>query len=499
MQDLCSHDMGSGVRAPIANRFTPRRRGGRALLSAGVLLWAAATVGCENRQVAVISLNHRAPASTGLGVYYRMTGEPTYKSAGVRGNLDRFGIEAQLGTQGDLEAQVFAYANDIPCSLSSGNGTVHLPGEYRQNLTIDMNSTTNTCVGGTEPAGFPTGKMAVWARAANDIWLAGDGGKILHWDGDRYTRMTLPGDLAKTPPTWNAITGTVRGDVFFVGTSGSVVRWTGNVLEQLTVLPPSGVVLSNLSWRDIAVNQPTQGDLWLAGTGGVFGYYNVGQGASTVSSSLFECALVLNGPVTSFRQNVNGVSCALVPVGGVATPDCWYAADAGNILRYSLPTGAGKPNCYLYPVSGVTENLQGIWAGVNATLSALDVRVVGAKNTILRGTAALGPTIPYPAFQSYAGYLAPSFAANMSNFGGISSAPDTAGGNSSTVVWVAGSGGVVLRWDDTPQNPGAQIPFALMNTGSKANFERVSGLAGGAMAAGPGSALFYAGSLFTAM
>src|SRR5262245_42892423 len=101
------------------------------------LLTAAA---CEDRQVALITLDDLPEQTTGLGVYSRLTkstGTGPWQSAAVAPN-SRFGIEVPIDVVGQLEAQVFAYKNGVPCILASGQTAVDLPGKYRQDARISL-------------------------------------------------------------------------------------------------------------------------------------------------------------------------------------------------------------------------------------------------------------------------------------------------------------------------------------------------------------------------
>lgn len=461
-----------------------------ALPIAGCLLSLTLGSGCENRQVAVISLKNRAPEATSIGAYYKLT-EPTYRSAGVRGNLDRFGIEAQLGTMGDLDVQVFSYANDVPCSLGSGAGKVRLPGEFRQNLDIDLSTTVSTCSGGQEPADFPSKNMAVWAKAANDIWFAGDGGKILRWNGERYITVPLPASLQSLPPDWTSIVGTTRGEVLIAGNKGFVVRWRSDstALESVAVTPIN-TALTGLDWRAASTADPVTGDVWLMGTKGNVGLYT--PAAGSVSAYALNC-YSLTQPTMPFTRDLNAVSCVATTRSTGPYFDCWFTANQGTLVRL---VDLGKtPNCFLYQITpAVTANLNGVWVGANSKDNRLDVRIVGSGTTILRGTAPLDAMIPAPAtFDSYKSYLPNGFS---SDFLAIGSAPDATGINSTAQVWVTGTNGTVLRWDDTPQTPGSAIPFTLVNTRLTNTIERLSAFGSSVVASGPGHLVFYAGPLF---
>ena len=460
---------------------------------AGSLLSLATLGGCENRQVAVIFLKNRSESATALGAYYKLN-EPTFRSSGVQGNLDRFGIEAQLGTTGDLEVQVFSYANEVPCSLNSGNGTVKLPGEYRQNLTLDLATTTSTCIGAAEPVDFPKQNMAVWARAANDIWVVGDGGRVLRWNGMVWSKVALPANLTAFPPNWQTIVGTTRGEILIAGTNGNVVRWnpTSKVLESLNISPLAvGSLPTPLTWRAASAGLPSQGDVYLAATGGLVGYYNPAFG-SFVAPGYYDC-------LTAPYPDLNDISCTGVTLTtGSTLPDCWAVANSGLLMRGTDYRVTGK-NCALFP-TGVTSNLRGVWVGANASASRLDVRVVGERinpttSTILRSVTTIGSTPPIPtSFTSYVPYLPSGFVAD---FYAIGSTVDRNGNTTTDQVWVSGRNGVVLRWDDSPLAPGSIIPFSLITTRLQSNFDRLSAIPMGMLTTGSGGALFYAGSLFT--
>ncbi len=470
-------------------KLTRSGRGIAALSVAGCLVSLSTQSGCENRQVAVISLKNRAPEATAIGAYYKLS-EPSYRSAGIRGNLDRFGIEASLGTMGDLDVQVFSYANDVPCSLGSGGGSVHLPGEFRQNLTIELTSTLSTCHGGQEPAGFPTKKMATWAKATNDIWFVGDGGKILRWNGERYVTVPLPVGIAGQPPDWTAIVGTSRGEVLIAGTNGYVLRYSyaTNVLEQLAVSPMAGAMITGLNWRAISTADPSVGDVWLAGTGGIVGVYTPA-GLAKVDAYALTCSL---GAL--FMRDLNSVSCVAASRTGLPPLyDCWFTADNGTLIRRNIQL---QTNCSIQPITPpISANLTGVWVGVNVPANRLDLRIVGTGTTILRGTVALDSAITplLTSFSSYKPYLPGSFNAD---FLAIGSSPDSLGRNSTAQVWVTGNNGTVLRWDETPQDPSGFVPFTLINTRMVSTFERLTATSDGVITTGPGPALFYAGSLF---
>lgn len=65
----------------------------------------------------------------------------------------------------------------------------------------------------------------VWGTASDDVWLVGDKGTILHWNG----QTLLQRDSGTTKDLY-AVGGTGSGDVWFVGQDGVALHWNGTSL-----------------------------------------------------------------------------------------------------------------------------------------------------------------------------------------------------------------------------------------------------------------------------
>lgn len=66
--------------------------------------------------------------------------------------------------------------------------------------------------------GIPTieNLNAVWGTSSNDIWVAGDGAVVLHYDGATWSRVKIAGLGSRRPPM-TAIWGTANGKVYVAG------------------------------------------------------------------------------------------------------------------------------------------------------------------------------------------------------------------------------------------------------------------------------------------
>ena len=77
---------------------------------------------------------------------------------------------------------------------------------------------------------------AVWGTSANDVFVVGDSGTALRYDGVRWERFTAP-----TSRTLRALWGRGPTEVYAAGDSGTVLRFTGAGWQTLTT-PARGVL-----------------------------------------------------------------------------------------------------------------------------------------------------------------------------------------------------------------------------------------------------------------
>jgi len=61
-----------------------------------------------------------------------------------------------------------------------------------------------------------------WAISSNDVWMAGNAGALMHWDGKSWTAS-----LAPTPDALAAVWGSSENDVYAAGANGTVLHFDG--------------------------------------------------------------------------------------------------------------------------------------------------------------------------------------------------------------------------------------------------------------------------------
>ena len=137
------------------------------------------------------------------------------------------------------------------------------------------------------------------AVSSTDIWAVGNGGKIIHYDGNNWSQFTDTGS-----ETWNSVSMVSANDGWTVGSAGAIRQYNGSTWSAVTSPTTKGL-------QSVAMVSSTEG--WAVGDTGTIIQYN-GTSWSTVSS-----------PTNS----------ALNDVFVVNATDVWAVGASGKILRYT--------------------------------------------------------------------------------------------------------------------------------------------------------------------
>jgi hypothetical protein len=238
---------------------------------------------------------------------------------------------------------------------------------------------------------FPSGSnlYAVWAFAANNIWVAGDNGETLQFDGTNWV------DHSEPVQDVNNLWGLAANDLWEVGALCEVRRWNGS-----TWVPTTLANCGNASL--FAVQGAAANDVWLAGVAGAVFHY-VGGSFTLVSQannidlwSIWAAATndvyivgtrgtVLHWTGTAFEDESLAVNVTLASVWGANANDVWAVGSGGAIFR--------KQNGGLWVAqqSPTTRFLYAVWG-----TSATDVWIVGDLGAALHfdGTTWQQVTMP---------------------------------------------------------------------------------------------------------
>jgi len=116
---------------------------------------------------------------------------------------------------------------------------------------------------------YDTRLFGVWGRSASEVYVAGDGGYVLRWDGTLWRDLQQPLTTEVLQSVWGPADGT---EIYVVGDEGAVLLRDAN---GWTDLNSDRIWTSGLGWRD--VRGAGDSDLWLVGRGGMVAQFDGSQ------------------------------------------------------------------------------------------------------------------------------------------------------------------------------------------------------------------------------
>ena len=259
----------------------------------------------------------------------------------------------------------------LPGVWGSGPSDVWVDGEG--GIVLHWNGTTWTAV----PSGTTEFLSVPWGTGPDDVWVVGSAGTIIHWNGSAWSASAS----GTTDPLFG-VWGSRADDVWAVGERGTILHWDGSIWSP---------VASGTSYRLWRVWGTGPNDVWAPGisatTGtGVIVHWN-GSIWSPVSAVVPDSAIGVHGTgpndvwvVGAGIAHWNGSQWNAVPSGtekvlkGVwanSPTDAWAVGMDGIILRWNGSAWSPVPN-------GSSIRLENIWAS-----GPDDAWVVGKAGTIL--------------------------------------------------------------------------------------------------------------------
>lgn len=165
------------------------------------------------------------------------------------------------------------------------------------------------------------GANAGWAVASNDVWIAGQYGEAMHWDGARWASYAV---LEGSREHWEAVWASSARDVWMVG-AGRVARWDGSAWRHM----PTPANTSGFS----AVWGTGPDNVWVAGAQGTLLRWN-GQAWTRLNTSTTE----------SFSR-----------LWAASADDLWVVGSEGTVLRWR----GGRPVRVTLP--NAPERIHSLW------------------------------------------------------------------------------------------------------------------------------------------
>jgi cysteine-rich repeat protein len=216
----------------------------------------------------------------------------------------------------------------------------------------------------------------VWAASSSQAWTVGDGGTLFHWNGTAWGTESYPGPARPLYTVW----GVSAADVWAAGDVGKMLHRTGGswavvdagtstCLEGLWAAAADNVFVA----ADGGVVRRWNGTSWVGTPTGVTeNLQNAGGTSGTDAWVVGGGGRILHWDGASWSPMTSGVSVRLMAVWGSSRTAAWTVGNAGTILRWN---GA----VWLPVASGTLENLRCVWGA-----SAAEVWAVGANATLLR-------------------------------------------------------------------------------------------------------------------
>lgn len=196
---------------------------------------------------------------------------------------------------------------------------------------------------GTNPwveVALPAGTRWLWSirgRAANDVWATGNGGTIVHYDGNGWSTASFGGDFLHDSFAWSAT------NAFAVGQAGRILRFDGTTW---TPMPNPGPGLGK-DWHSVWVFSAN--DAWVAGADGLTAHFD---------GSIWT---PIQSPVTVALQDLWGTGTTLFAT-GVGSTMLRFGNGGWSVTR---PTGVADPK--EFAVAGNAVN--NVWAAGNGSSS----------------------------------------------------------------------------------------------------------------------------------
>lgn len=322
--------------------------------------------------------------------------------------------------------------------------------------------------------------------SAIDGWTVGDGGLILHWDGNSWSRVPSP-----TSSDLRSLSSVSSTDVWAVGYDGVVLHWNGQAWTQVSSpnsrdLRAVKMVSATDGWMTVGHTRPTPAaerfqclrwngtiwaPMWWDSLPSCFGEsFAVRSNTDIWSVGLAGSVQRWNGSEWQYYGFYQGIETvrSFRSVAMSTDADGWAVGDTGTLYHWdgSLWTVVSSPTSNdLFGVA-VTSNTDGWAVGDNGTILHWDGTTwsasVSPTNYALHSIAMISATdgwaVGYNAILHWDGLAWSPYKEPSPTIEDLSSVSLT----SASDGWAVGYGGTILRWNgDTWSQVSSPITSAL--------------------------------------
>jgi hypothetical protein len=256
----------------------------------------------------------------------------------------------------------------------------------------------------------------VWAASASDAWITSYGGQLLRWNGTAWSLVTAPGS-----GELRGITGRAADDIWAVGYLGRMLHWNGtvwtaatgpnaaNALEAVTATTGGFLAMGfhGAAWR-MTGGQVESTSETVIGAGAISDVYVVSETeAFAVSGGILLRFDGTDWKASLLSKTINGIA-------GTSASDVWGVGTGGAILHFDGATWSAV-------ASPTTKHLVSVLA-----LAADDAWAVGSQ-VILHWNGTSWSEVASPVVAAFVDLWAAS----------------------PTDIWAVGTGGAIVRWNGT--------------------------------------------------
>lgn len=383
-----SRTAGQVAEAVLQAAGPDERARGRCGLAAGLaLLVGLAGAGCSNDDI-VVSISGLDPEVRSLQVSASVDGQSLGPAQTVARTLQQFVVNLPPGTSGTVDLTVAAMVSP-ECQLAEGKAQLSFASGSLRPTVVEVGLSALPALWCRLPG---VDLRAVWGSSPTDVWVAGAGTPMLHWDDSGSGWQAV----AATPGPYNDLWGSGPDNIFAVGPPGGFERWNGSSWSRTTLAGTPELV---------SVFGMGPSDVWFVGDGGT--------------------ALRWNG--SSSTATNTSVATRLSAVWGVASNDVWAAGINGVMLHWTgsawtrtLPSpsfglpilslsGSGASDVWGFGGNGVLPHYNGsTWSGGGNGLPSLssgydlwaaslnEVWGVGSAASVVRWDGGRWNAVPVP-------------------------------------------------------------------------------------------------------
>lgn len=368
---------------------------------AAVLGLLACDSGTNNLLIAVTSLPQRAVT---VSVLATLNDKAAQSPMDFTQPLDRLGVALPQDASGHLVLDLTALDSDR-CTQGTASVTVELPSQRVSSpLAAEMTAKSPRqcgalagCAANTLcPLTSPPQKspiFSLWAISPSDIWAAGGGGTLMHFDGGTWS--AVPSGVSSG---LSSLWGSSSSDVWAVGAGGKILHYNGTSWSQV-----ANGAANDLNWVwGIGANNVWavgENDTLLGGPGEFWHWDGANWTKVTTSingplysvwasspGDIFACGaagLIMHYD-TKWTKKASGTANDLFAIWGSAPNQVFAAGKLGTVVKYdgtlwkTLPAGT------------TTVDLNAIFG------DGKTVYIVGNTGTMLRSSAAFDSFTPIP-------------------------------------------------------------------------------------------------------